>query len=92
MSRRSGEENPEPRRAGRRQKIKMRRPWDSVCGNCGRYIEGFAMRRPVPWQKVLPYCRNCYRYALRGVHAAALAAVFGLLVAGSLLALYLLLR
>jgi phage shock protein PspC (stress-responsive transcriptional regulator) len=81
-----------PKRPRRRRKIKDRGPWDSVCGNCGRYIKGVRMTRGRPWRKVLPYCTNCGRYALRGVHVAALAVVLVPLAAAALLlALYLLL-
>jgi len=64
--------------------------WDSICGHCGRRIQGIALRRPVPWQQVLPYCRNCGRYALRPLHFAVLAAVLIPLAGAILLALYLL--
>jgi hypothetical protein len=66
--------------------------WDSVCGNCGRRIKGIRMGRPAPWQKVLPYCRNCRLYALRAVHVAAIASALALLGGAALLLLYLLLR
>ena len=92
MSMGSGGEKPETRRRRRRRKIKEPGPWDSICGNCGRYIKGIRMTRRRPWRKVLPYCANCGRYALRGVHVAGLAAVLiPLAAAALLLALYLLL-
>ena len=62
--------------------------WDSVCRNCGRPVKGLKLSRQFPWEKVLPYCRLCDEYALRGVHFAALAAA----VIVPLVALTLLLR
>lgn len=84
-----GSGHSESHRANRR-KVK-KGAWDSICANCGRYVKGFRATRILPWQRVLPYCRNCERYALRGVHYAALAVIVPLGAAALLATLFLLL-
>ena len=83
-----GKEERGARHRGRRGEAGPAGLWDSICVNCGRYIKGITGRRPYLWQRVLPYCRNCRRYALRPVHGAAVAAALISLIAA---ALYLLL-
>ena len=60
--------------SGEPKGVPSRWRWDSVCGNCGRPVKGVELARQFPWERVLPYCRRCDEYALRGVHFAALAA------------------
>jgi hypothetical protein len=54
--------------------------WDTHCQNCGRHVDGIALRRRMPWQRFVPYCRNCHRYALRRVHVITLVSLLILLI------------